>query len=63
MLVGHVFLLNGLSVSDIFIISVYSVMQSNRKSSTTDTFHEPITYEPHVYTNLEEIITFARHEY
>ena len=25
----------------------YSVMQSDRNSLETDTFHEPITYKPH----------------
>ena len=35
-------------------------MKSDRKSS--DTFHRPTTYEPHVYTNSEEIITFSGHE-
>ena len=29
-------------------IPLYTVMQSDRNSSTTDTFHKPITYEPHV---------------
>ena len=41
---------------------LYSVMQSDRKSLKTDTFHEPKTYEPHVKTSSEQIITFARHE-
>ena len=40
----------------------YTVMQSDRNSSKTDTFHGPITYEPHVYTSFEQKITFARHE-
>ena len=26
-------------------------------------FHEPITYEPHVYTSSEQIVTIARHAY
>ena len=26
----------------------YTVMQSDRSSSKTDTFHTPATYEPHV---------------
>ena len=38
-------------------------MQSDRNSSKTDTFYEPITYELHVYTSFERIITSARHEY
>ena len=53
-------------VKNIFAVhcTVYSVMQSDQNSSKTDTFHEPTTYEPHVYnTNSEQIITFARHEY
>ena len=43
--------------------STYSVMQSDLNSSKTDTFDEPITSEPHVYTSFEQLITFARHEY
>ena len=34
-------------------------MQSDRNSLKTDTFHEPITYETHVWTSSEQIITFA----
>ena len=29
----------------------------------TDTFNEPTAYEQHDYTNSEQIINFARHEY
>ena len=28
--------------------TIYTVMQSDRNSSKTDTFHEPITYEPRI---------------
>ena len=38
-------------------------MQSDRNSSKEDTCHEPTTYEPHVQTIFEQIITFARHIY
>ena len=38
-------------------------MQSDRNSWKTDTFHEPITYELHVWTSFEQMITFARHEH
>ena len=41
----------------------YSVMQLNRNSSKTDTFQKPTTYEPHIWTCSEEIISYARHEY
>ena len=41
----------------------YSVMQSDRNSSKTDTFHGPTTYETHVQTSFEQIIYFAKHEY
>ena len=44
-------------------VSIYSVMQSDRNSSKTVIFHEPITYEPKVLKNFEVIITFARHDY
>ena len=37
-------------------------MQSDRNSSKTETFHEPATYEPHVKTSSDQIITFVRHE-
>ena len=39
------------------------ILQSDRNSSKTDTFHEPTDYEPHVKTSSEEIQTSARHEY
>ena len=42
---------------------LYTVMQSDRNSSKTDTFHKPITYKRHVQTNNEQKTTFARHEY
>ena len=42
---------------------IYSVKQSDRNSSETDTFHEPTAYEPNVQRSSEEIKTFARHEY
>ena len=45
-----------------FFIS-YTVMQSDQNSSKTVTFHKPTTFEPHVQTNSEEIITVARYEY
>ena len=38
-------------------------MQSDRNSWKTDTFHEPITFEPYAKTSFEQIITFAKHEY
>ena len=38
-------------------------MQSDRKSLKTDIIYEPITYEPHVKTSSEQIITYSRHEY
>ena len=38
-------------------------MQSDRNSLKTDTFHEPTTYEPYVYTSSEQMISCARHEY
>ena len=38
-----------------FIIS-YTVMQSDRNSSKTVTFHKPTTFEPHVQTNSEEMM-------
>ena len=38
-------------------------MQSGRNSSKIDPFHKPTTYEQQVYTNSEQRITFARHEY
>ena len=38
-------------------------MQSDRNSSKTDTFQQPITYKRHVQTNNEQKTTFARHEY
>ena len=41
----------------------YTVMQSDRNSSKTDTFHNPITYKRHVQTNIEQKTRFARHEY
>ena len=40
----------------------YTVMQSDRNSQKTDTFHKPITIERHVQTNNEKKTTFARHE-
>ena len=40
----------------------YSVMQSDRNSSKTDSFHEPTTYNPDIQTSYEQITTFARHE-
>ena len=43
--------------------NIYGVMQPARNSSKTDTFHEPITYEPRVLTSSDKKITFARHEY
>ena len=36
--------------------SWYSVVQSDRNSFKTDTFHKPTTYEPHVYTSFEQKI-------
>ena len=36
-----------------------SVMQSDRNSSKTDTFHKHTTYE--VFTRSEEILTYAIH--
>ena len=42
---------------------MYTVMQSDRNSSKTDTFHKPITYKRHAQTNNEQKTTFARHEY
>ena len=55
---------NGYKGKEYIRCTLYSVMQSDQNSSKTDTFHEPTTYEPHVYnTNSEQIITFARHEY
>ena len=42
---------------------VYSVIQSDRNSSKTNTFHRPTTYEPHVKTFSKGKITYARHEY
>ena len=42
---------------------IHTVMQSDRNSSKTNTFHEPITYEPHVKDESEQIVTFARQEY
>ena len=41
----------------------YRVMQSDRNSLKTDTFHEPTTYERQVQTENEQKTTFARHEY
>ena len=43
--------------------TMYNVMQSDRNSSKTDTFHKPITYKRHVQTNNEQKTTFASHEY
>ena len=57
------------SMTSIFVVYnllslyVYSVMQSDRNSTKTDTFHKPITYKRHVQTNNEQKTTFARHEY
>ena len=45
------------------LINTYTVMQSDRSSSKTDTFHKPITYKRHVQTNNEQKTKFARHEY
>ena len=45
-----------------YMKSKFTVMQSYRKSSKTDTFHEPATYEPHVKTNSDQIITFDGHK-
>ena len=36
------------SVNERYGIEIYSVMQSDRNSSQTDTFHGPTAYEPHV---------------
>ena len=47
---------------DLCIIK-YSVRQSDRSSSKTETFHEPTAYEPHVKTRSEGIMIFDRHEY
>ena len=41
----------------------YTVMQSDRNSSKTDTFHKPTTYELHAYTSSDKMITFARNKY
>ena len=40
-------------------------MQSDRNSSKIDTLmtNEPTTYDPHVLTRSEQIITFARHKH
>ena len=38
-------------------------MQSDRNSSKTVSFHKPTTYEPHVLTNSEQKLNFARHDY
>ena len=35
------------------ICCTYSVMQSDRNISKTDTFHEPTTYEPQVSTSSD----------
>ena len=48
---------------DVLLMFIYRVMQSDRKSSKTDTFHEPKTDKSHVYTYSEQLINFARHEY
>ena len=39
--------------------NLYSVMQSDRNSSE----HKPTTYEIHVKTSSERIISFARYDY
>ena len=39
-------ILDSFSVYDQYCM--YTVMQSDRNSSKTDTFHEPTTYTPHV---------------
>ena len=41
----------------------YSVKQSDRNSSKTDTFHEPTANKSNVKTSSEELKTFARHKY
>ena len=41
----------------------YSVMQSVRNSSKTDTVRKPSTYEAYGLTSFEQIITFAIHDY
>ena len=51
------------AASIILVFFIYTVMQSDRNSLITDTFHEPTTYEPYVYTSSEQMISFARHEY
>ena len=45
------------------VVLLYTVMQSDRNSSKTDTFHKPTTYELHAYTSSDQMITFARHVY
>ena len=44
-------------------MELYTVMQSDRNSLKTDTFHEPTTYEPYTKTSSEQKLTFARHDY
>ena len=39
--------------------SRYRVMQSDRNTLKTDTFHEPTNYEPRVSTSSEQIITIT----
>ena len=39
------------------------LMQSDRNSSKSGTFHKPTTYKPHFYTCYEQIVIFVRHEY
>ena len=41
----------------------YSVMQWDRNSWKIDLFHMTASIEQHVYTNFEQKITFAIHEY
>ena len=36
--------------------------QSDRNSSKTGTFQKPTTYEPHVSTSSDQMLTFSRHE-
>ena len=45
-----------------FVFS-YSVMQSHRNSSKTETFYESTTYDPNDKTSSEHKFTFARHKY
>ena len=46
-----------------YYLILYTVMQSDRNSLKTNTFHKPTTYKRHVQTNNEQKTTFARNKF